>query len=85
MNKRNMLITLLAASLVCTSAVFAGDGAAVKGNSKSKIYHLPACKHYEAKGSTVEFKSVAEAAKAGYKPCKQCGKTTTEAKAAKKK
>ena len=74
MNKRSMIKTLLAAALIGTATVFAAGGAAVKGNPKSKVYHLPACKHYEAKGSTVEFKSVAEAGQAGYKPCKICGK-----------
>ena len=74
MNKRSLLKSLLAATLVCATITFAGEGAAVKGNPKSKIYHKPACKHYAAKGSTIEFKTEAEAKKAGYTPCKQCEK-----------
>jgi methylphosphotriester-DNA--protein-cysteine methyltransferase len=69
-----MLRSLMAATLISASAVLAESGAAVKGNPKSKVYHLLACKHYKAKGSTVEFKSAAEARKSGYKPCKICGK-----------
>jgi len=79
MNKRSLLKSLLAAMLVCTTITFAGEGAAVKGNPKSKIYHKPACKHYAAKGSTAAFKSEAEAKKAGYTPCKQCGETKKKA------
>lgn len=75
MKKRSMLKILLAATLVCASAAFAGEGAAIKGNPKSKVYHKPACKHYAAKGSSVDFKSEAEAKKAGYTACKVCGKT----------
>ena len=74
MKKRNLLKALLAATLVCATVAFAGEGSAIKGNPKSKIYHKPACKHYTAKGTTAEFKSEAEAKKAGYKPCKKCGK-----------
>jgi methylphosphotriester-DNA--protein-cysteine methyltransferase len=74
MNKRHLLKTLMVAAMFCTFTAFAGDGPVVKGNPKSKVYHLPACRHYNAKSSTVEFKSAAEAEKAGYKACKMCGK-----------
>ena len=80
MNKRSLLKSLLAATLVCATITFAGEGAAIKGNPTSKIYHKPTCKHYAAKGSTAEFKTEAEAKKAGYKPCKQCGKPKKETK-----
>ncbi len=80
MNKRNLLKTLLAATLVCASVTIAGEGVAVKGNPESKIYHQPACKHYTAKGSTKEFKSEEEAKAAGYKACKKCGKPAKPAK-----
>ena len=85
MKKRNWLKTLLAVTLVCTSVVFADGGAAVKGNPKSKVYHKPACQHYNAKGSTVEFKSEAAAKQAGYKSCKQCSKAKAADKGTKKK
>jgi methylphosphotriester-DNA--protein-cysteine methyltransferase len=85
MKKRSMLKVLLATTLVCASMAFAGEGAAVKGNPKSKVYHKSACKHYAAKGSTVEFKSEAEAKKAGYTACKVCGKAKAADTTAKKK
>jgi len=84
MKKRSMLKTLLAAALIGVSAAFAED-APVKGNPKSKVYHLPLCKHYQAKGTTVEFKSEAEARKAGYKPCKICSKADRKSAASAEK
>lgn len=85
MKKRRVLKVLLAATLVCVSMAFAGEGAAIKGNPKSKVYHKPACKHYAAKGSTVEFKTEAEAKKAGYTACKICGKAKATDPSTKKK
>ncbi len=85
MNKRSLLKSLLAVTLVCATVTFAGEGAAIKGNPQSKIYHKSACKHYTAKGTTTEFKTEADAKKAGYKSCK-CGKAqkNTEKKTEKK-
>ena len=82
MKKRNLLKILLAGMLACATLTFAVEGAAVKGNKNSKIYHKSACKHYAAKGSTEPFASETLAKKAGYKACKQCGKTTANKKAA---
>ena len=65
-----------------SSRAFAVGEGAVKGNKTSKIYHKSACKHYAAKGSTETFASEATAQKAGYKICKQCGKTKAVKKAA---
>ena len=85
MKKRSVLKTLLAVTLVCASVTFAGEGATVKGNPNSKVYHKAACKHYNAKGSTVGFKTETEAKKAGYTGCKQCCKATATDKSTKKK
>jgi len=85
MKKRSLLKGLLAAMLVCATVAIAGEGTAVKGNPNSKIYHKSACKHYAAKGSIKEFKTEAEAVKAGYKACKNCGKAKEAAKGADKK
>ena len=85
MKKRSLLRILLATTLVCASMAFAEGGAAVKGNPNSKVYHKPACQHYSAKGSTKAFKSEADAQRAGYKACKQCGKAKADKKDAKKK
>ena len=82
MKKRNLLKIMMAGMLVCATMAFAVDGAGVKGNKNSKIYHKPACKHYAAKGSTESFASEAAAQKVGFKACKQCGKTPAGKKAA---
>jgi methylphosphotriester-DNA--protein-cysteine methyltransferase len=81
MKRRKLLRGLLITALVCTSAAFAADGPAAKGNAKSKVYHKPGCRHYNAKGSTVAFQSEDEAKQAGYKICKQCSKAATKKKA----
>ncbi len=77
MKKRRVLKLLVATVLMGASMVFA-DTVAVKGNKSSKIYHNPTCKHYTAKGSTEPFASEAAAKQAGYKACKQCGKTKAD-------
>jgi methylphosphotriester-DNA--protein-cysteine methyltransferase len=63
---------MIVAAIACTTAVYAAAPAPVKGNPDSKVYHKAACRHYAAKSSTKEFKSEADAVKAGYKPCKKC-------------
>ncbi|MGI9952491.1 thermonuclease family protein [Moorellaceae bacterium AZ2] len=59
------------------------DGAAEKqggtlyiGNSRSKVFHLPTCEWAQkiAPQNRVEFGSREEAIKAGYRPCKVCGR-----------
>jgi methylphosphotriester-DNA--protein-cysteine methyltransferase len=84
MKKRNLLKIMLAGMMVCATLAFAADGAAVKGNKSSKVYHKPACKHYAAKGSTEGFASEATAQKAGFKACKKCGKPKPAAAGKKK-
>ena len=81
MNKRHWLKLVIVAAVACSSAAFAADPAPVKGNPNSKFYHKAACKYYAAKGSTKEFKSEADAVKAGYKPCKRCAVPKEEKKA----
>ena len=98
MKRRNMMKTVLAAILVCAGAAYAENtttapadapapapAPAVKGNAKSKVYHKPACRHYNAKKTTVEFKTEAEAVKAGFKPCKKCAVPKKEKPAKEKK
>lgn len=85
MKKRSLLKGLLAATFICTTVVMGAEGPAVKGNPKSKVYHKPACRHYTAKNTTVEFKTEAEARQAGYKACKQCGKSRKKEKPAEPK
>jgi micrococcal nuclease len=46
----------------------------VRGNRKSRIYHLPECPHYYTLSSanTVSFATEAEAREAGYRKAKNC-------------
>jgi len=75
MMRREWMKIMAATLMVCATAAFAAEPApatVLKGNPTSKVYHKPECRHYNAKGSTVLFKTEADAVKAGYKPCKQC-------------
>jgi len=85
MKRRNWLKLVAIAVIACTASVFAEQAATpattpVKGNPDSKIYHKADCRFYTAKSSTKEFKSEADAVKAGYKPCKQCAAPKKDAK-----
>ena len=80
MNKRNWLKLMIVAAIACNAAAYAADPAPVKGNPDSKVYHKVACRHYDAKSSTKEFKSEAEAVKDGYTPCKQCAAPKAQTK-----
>ena len=93
MKRRTILISIFATLLVGVTVLFATEGVAVvkkapvvkklplKGNTKSKIYHKPSCVYYNSKYTTVEFKTEAEAKKAGYTPCKKCfGKKKKDSK-----
>lgn len=42
------------------------------GNPESKVLHGPSCKYYNAKNSTVVFKSLEEAKRQGYRLCTIC-------------
>lgn len=42
-------------------------------NSSTKVYHNKECRYFDCNACTVEFDSVEEAEKAGYKPCRLCG------------
>ncbi len=80
MKRRKWLSLMAVATIACAATAFAANTASVKGNPESKIYHKPACRFYNAKSSTKEFKSEAEAKKDGYKPCKQCATPKKEKK-----
>jgi methylphosphotriester-DNA--protein-cysteine methyltransferase len=82
--KRSKWMTLVAVALIaCTTNSFAAEQAAVtvRGNPDSKVYHKVACRHYGAASSSKEFKTEAEAKKAGYKPCKRCAAPKAQTKA----
>ena len=77
---RRKWLSLAATALVACGAIVYAEGTGetptpppIKGNPKTKVYHKPECRYYKAKSSTAEFKTEADAKKAGYKPCKKCG------------
>jgi methylphosphotriester-DNA--protein-cysteine methyltransferase len=80
MNKRNWMKLMVVAAIACTATVYAAESVPVKGNPNSKIYHKSACRHYDAKSSTKEFKAESEAVKNGYAPCKQCAAPKSQKK-----
>lgn len=75
MNRKRWMKLVAVAMIACVTTAVAAEKAAapVRGNPDSKVYHKAACRYYKVKGSSKEFKSEAEAVKAGYKPCKRCG------------
>lgn len=44
----------------------------VKGNAKSRVFHVPLCEYYDCKNCTIEFKNVTVALDAGFEPCRFC-------------
>jgi hypothetical protein len=50
------------------------QGGEVRGNKRSKIYHLPGCPDYQrlSTASLVPFQTEAEAQQAGYRKAKNC-------------
>lgn len=44
----------------------------IRGNAKSREFHLPICEYYHCKNCTLEFKDIHVARDAGFKPCIIC-------------
>jgi len=64
----------VAASPAATSAAAPQASGAVRGNSKSHIYHWPGCPNYDGVSAhnRVEFPSRAAAEAAGFRPARNC-------------
>ena len=45
---------------------------AIKGNAKSRVFHLPACEYYNCKNCTLIFKDIDIALESGFEPCQFC-------------
>ncbi len=45
---------------------------AIRGNVKSRVFHLPECEFYDCKNCTIEFKNVDIALKSGFEQCRFC-------------
>ena len=44
----------------------------IKGNPKSKVFHVPACEYYNCKNCTLDFHDVEVALESGFEPCQFC-------------
>jgi len=44
----------------------------IKGNVKSKVFHLPECEFYNCRNCTIEFINTDIALEAGFEPCRFC-------------
>jgi lipopolysaccharide export system permease protein len=45
---------------------------AIKGNAKSRVFHVPSCEFYNCKNCTLIFKNINVAIDAGFEPCRFC-------------
>lgn len=45
---------------------------AIRGNVKSKVFHLPGCEFYNCKNCTIEFKNIQIALDSGFEQCRFC-------------
>lgn len=48
------------------------DENSIKGNAKSRVFHVPSCEYYNCKNCTLSFKSIQVAIDAGFEPCRFC-------------
>lgn len=46
--------------------------APIKGNAKSRVFHVPECEYYSSKNCSIEFKDIEVALDAGFEPCRFC-------------
>ena len=44
----------------------------IKGNAKSRVFHVPACEYYNCKNCTISFKDIDVAIESGFEPCRFC-------------
>ena len=58
--KRIFGVALLSLGLILAGAASA-DAAVLKGNPKSKVYHVETCQFYKGKGTTEQFDTEAQA------------------------
>jgi lipopolysaccharide export system permease protein len=44
----------------------------IRGNAKSRVFHLPGCEFYDCPNCTIEFKDTQVAVDSGFEPCRFC-------------
>ena len=45
---------------------------AIRGNAKSRVFHVAECEYYRNKNCSIEFKNIQVALDAGFEPCRFC-------------
>lgn len=45
---------------------------AIRGNAKSRVFHVPGCEYYTSKNCSIEFKNIQIALDSGFEPCRFC-------------
>lgn len=45
---------------------------AIRGNAKSRVFHVSECEYYRSKNCSIEFKNIQVALDAGFEPCRFC-------------
>ena len=48
------------------------DTKAIRGNAKSRVFHVSECEYYRSKNCSIEFKNIQIALDAGFEPCRFC-------------
>jgi lipopolysaccharide export system permease protein len=52
----------------------------IKGNPKSRVFHLPACEQYNCNNCTLDFRDIDVAIESGFEPCNFCKDLIDECK-----
>ncbi|BHH83200.1 LPS export ABC transporter permease LptG [Desulforhopalus sp. 52FAK] len=48
------------------------DTTTIRGNAKSRVFHVSECEYYTSKNCSIEFKNIQIALDAGFEPCRFC-------------
>lgn len=48
------------------------DLTTIRGNAKSRVFHVAQCEYYNSKNCSIEFKNIEVALEAGFEPCRFC-------------
>lgn len=48
------------------------DPSTIRGNAKSRVFHVAECEYYTSKNCSIEFKNIEIALEAGFEPCRFC-------------
>ena len=72
MPRRKFTLPILAGLLLLLATVAVAAQAVYHGNTRTGIFHQPACRYFDCKQCTAVFDSREAALQAGFRPCKVC-------------